>query len=249
MNCIIVDDDMFSTRMVADFIGRTSSLDLVSKFGNAIDALDFLAVSNIKIDVIFLDIEMPEMSGLDFMRSVNLHGAQVIIYSSQEKYALESYEYDVCDYLLKPVTYARFLKAINKVKSALADTQDVDVDASETSESTDDAKIEEVYVKDNVNDIYKIRFSDVIYIEAMENYVLIVTTVRRIMVHTSMVKILQKFPESHIVRTHRSYAVGKRYIKDIVGGDIEMLLVDEKIPIGKSYRDQVREILDSAMNM
>lgn len=246
MNCVIVDDDTFSTRLIADFIKRTSTVSLVSAFSNAIDAVDFLAVTTETIDIIFLDIEMPEMSGMDFMKSVNVHNTQVIIYSSQEKYALESYEYNVCDYLLKPVNYARFIKAINKAKTNL---QQIDATAEventiQNENSNDDD--EDITIKDNMSAVYKIRPTDVIYIEALENYVALITSTRRLTIHTSLKNFLEKFSDKYVVRVHRSFAIGKRYVKDVVNNEITLFLADKKIPIGKSYRDEF--IIDISEN-
>ena len=244
MNCIIVDDDTFSTKLIADFIRRTSAVDLVNTFTNAIDAVDYLSITNEEINVIFLDIEMPEMSGIDFMKSVNIKNIQVIIYSSQDKYALESYEYNVCDYLLKPVNYARFLKAINKAKLALSmgdtqpDEEAAQADAGETK------VVDEIVVRDNMNAMYKIRMSDIIYVEALENYVALYTTTRRLMVHTSLKCFMEKLDESYVVRVHRSFAIGVRYIKDIVNFEITLFLADKKIPIGRSYKEVVKPFID-----
>lgn len=249
MNCLIVDDDIFSTRLIAEFIKRTSTNNLINTFTNAIDAVDFMSVTCDKIDIIFLDIEMPEMSGIDFMKAVETHNTQIIIYSSQEKYALESYEYNVCDYLLKPVTYPRFLKALTKARiaimasSAMPEEITNNEDKLPSTTEEDLSEDNEVYIKDNTNATYKVRYSDVIYIEASENYVTLVTTTRQIMIHTTMKSFLEKFPEKYVVKTHRSYAVGIRFIRDIIDNEISLLLTDKKIPIGKSFRDVTKNIL------
>lgn len=247
MNCIIVDDDLFSTRLIADFIKRTSTVDLVSTFNNAIDAIDYIAVSKEKIDIIFLDIEMPEMSGMDFIKSVDISNTQVIIYSSQEKYALESYEYNVCDYLLKPVTYARFLKSVNKAKAELAKLDQNGTTEEVTSkDKKEEEEVEEVFLRDNMSTVYKVRFNDIIYLEAQENYVAITTTTRKITVHKTMKDVLDMLPEKYITRTHRSYAIGKRFVKDIIGNELNLLLADKNIPIGKSYKDNIKELISNA---
>lgn len=245
MNCIIVDDDLFSTRLIADFIRRTSTVSLLSTFTNAIDAIDYISVSKEKIEIIFLDIEMPEMSGMDFIKLVDIRNTQVIIYSSQEKYALESYEYNVCDYLLKPVTYARFIKSINKAKAELAKLEQ----GTEIKPKDDDdkpAEVEDVYLRDNMSTVYKVRFCDIIYVEAQENYVDIATTTRKITVHRTMKEILEMIPEKFITRAHRSYAIGNRFLKDIIGNELVLLLADKNIPIGKSYKDNIKELISNA---
>ena len=116
MNCIIVDDDNFSIKIVEEFVNRTEGLNLMGSFSSAVNAVNMLNNSEATpIHLIFLDIEMPEMSGIEFLKALNVI-PQIIIYSSQEKYALESYEYDVTDYLLKPVTFGRFIKAVNRAR-------------------------------------------------------------------------------------------------------------------------------------
>ncbi|HPI70099.1 MAG TPA: response regulator, partial [Tenuifilaceae bacterium] len=112
MKCIVIDDDDISRRVIEDFITRTSFLTLEHSFAGAIEAVNFLKSGN-KVNLIFLDIEMPEMTGIDFLNSLD-QPPQVIIVSSKEKYALKAFEYHVTDYLLKPVNYARFFKAANK---------------------------------------------------------------------------------------------------------------------------------------
>ena len=116
MNCIIVDDDKFSIKIIEEFVTRTEGLNLLGSFSSAVEAVNMLNQSGANpVHLIFLDIEMPEMSGIEFLKSLNVI-PQVIIYSSEEKYALECYEYDVTDYLLKPVQYGRFIKALNRAR-------------------------------------------------------------------------------------------------------------------------------------
>lgn len=116
MNCIIIDDDKLSIKIIEEFVGRTEGLNLTGSFSSAVEAFNALTQPGAeKVDLIFLDIEMPEMSGIEFLDSLDII-PQVIIYSSQEKYALESYEYDVTDYLLKPVQFGRFIKAVNRAR-------------------------------------------------------------------------------------------------------------------------------------
>ena len=116
MNCIVIDDDALSRRVIEEFITRTDFLELKNSFQNAVEAINALDKHPEEIDLIFLDIEMPEMDGIDFLNTLkNL--PQVIIVSSKEKYALEAFDYDVTDYLLKPVTYGRFYKAVLKSKN------------------------------------------------------------------------------------------------------------------------------------
>ena len=250
MKCIIVDDDVFSTRIISDFIKRTSSLSLVETFDNAIDAIDYLSRTSGMVQVIFLDIEMPEMSGLDFIKSIDCSVTQIIIYSSQEKYALQSYEYNVCDYLLKPVGYARYLKAVNKARMELELVKNAGegggYSIGELEEKKEDEVVEGVsmFVKDTSGSMYKVKYADILYIEAQENYVHLMTREGRIIIHSTMTKFVDGLPDEYIIRVHRSYAVGIKYLKNIVDGKIVLEGGDKPLPIGKSFKDSLKDVLD-----
>ncbi len=162
MNCIIVDDDKLSVKIIQEFVERTKELNLLGTFSTAVEALAILnSPLSQSVDLIFLDIEMPQMSGIEFLEALNII-PQVIIYSSQEKYALESYEYDVTDYLLKPVEFDRFLKALVKVKER------IDRKESPVKEST------EIFIKNN-SSLVRLKYDDILWVEAMENYVVLNT--------------------------------------------------------------------------
>lgn len=243
MNCIIVDDDIFSTRIMSDFIKRTSILNLVKTFDNAIDAIEFIAYAGNKIQIIFLDIEMPEMSGIDFMKSIDVNESQVIIYSSQQKYALESYEYNVADYLLKPVTYTRFIKAVQRVK---ADLDSRKGESKIENEATDDDDQMAMF-KDSNGEMCRVRFADIFYIESNENYVLIVTGKQRLMVHSTLTKLLEVIPQTYVMRVHRSYAIGVKYITGADLSNIKLTCGNDvkTVPMGKTYRPELRKLLIS----
>ncbi len=228
MNCVIIDDDKFSTRIIEDFIGRTEGLNLVGSYSSAVEAINKMSRPDAeRVNIIFLDIEMPEMSGIEFLKSLS-ELPQVIIYSSQEKYALEMYEYDVTDYLLKPVNYARFIKSINRVKERF--------DKKETlsKEST------EIFIKNN-NSLVRVKFEDIRWIEALENYVVVNTFKDKFTIHFTMKSIAEKMPADKFVRVHRSFIVNMSKVKSIE--DNSVIIRSETgskvIPIGKSYKDQL----------
>lgn len=243
MNCIIVDDDLFSTKIMTTFIERTSSLELFNHYNNAIDAINAISNNDNKIDIIFLDIEMPEMSGIEFIKSINTSQTEVIIYSSQEKYALESYEYNVCDYLLKPVTYARFLKAINKAEIEL-NKQRVAINKNVKDEVIDDTDDSFVYIKDTSGVTVKLILKEILYIEAMENYVSIYTINKRYTSHSTLTKIVELVSDKFVVRVHRSFAVGYHYLKHFSNTSLTIEGSSTEIPIGRAYRDNIKRIFD-----
>ncbi len=244
MNCIIVDDDAFSMRIMTDFVRRTSYLTLVNTFNNAIDALEFIAFAGNKIQLIFLDIEMPEMSGMDFIKSIDQKETQVIIYSSQQKYALESYEYNVSDYLLKPVNYARFIKGVRRSLDNFALRSQTPTTPAATPEE-DDKNV--VLIKDSNGDMHRLRYSDIFFVEANENYITLYTPDAKLSIHNTLSKILKLLPPEYIVRTHRSYAIGKKYI---VGADSNYIYIESSkmkkgIPIGKTFKPELKKLLTS----
>ena len=237
INCIIVDDDVFSTRIVSGYIGRTNGVSITQTFNCAVDAINFLCTQEGKqVNLVFLDIEMPDLSGIDFMRAADLKNKEVIIYSSQKKYALESYEYDVCDYLLKPVSYARFIKAIGKARSAISGRGE----QSEPREGEDF-----IVLKDNRGTSHKIVFRDIVLVSAEQNYVSISTTNGEILVHQAMKKLLDLMPETLVCRVHRSFAIGLKYVskveKDLVS--IEAGAMHHTLPLSRSYGQQLRKTL------
>lgn len=230
MKCIIVDDDEMSRRLIEDYISRTSFLTLTHSFSNAVEAINFFREGN-EVNIIFLDIEMPEMSGIEFLNTLSLP-PQVIIVSSNEKYALEAFDYNVTDYLLKPINYARFFKAVSKASENFDSTQNL-VDGEK-----------EIFIKKN-NALVKIKYNDIYWVEALENYVVINTTNDKFTIHFTMKSIESQLPFSLFKRVHRSFIVNIKHIFSIEDNSIIVRTPDGKrvVPIGKSYREKLlREI-------
>ena len=227
MNCIIIEDDPLSMRVVEEFVKRTDFLDLKYEFHDAVEAINTLNVGEEDIDLIFLDIEMPEMTGIEFLNTVkNL--PQVIIISSQEKYALEAFEYEVTDYLLKPVTYSRFYKAIEKA-----------YEQQKAKEATKQQENDEIFIKKETA-LVRIKYNDILWVEAMENYILINTFKQKFTIHFTMKSILNQLPSEVFKRVHRSYIVNIKNIERIEDNYI-MIQTDKgvkQIPIGKAYKEK-----------
>lgn len=226
MNCIIIDDDDLSRRVIEEFVKRTEYLTLTQSFAGPVEAINYLKQGN-EIDLIFLDIEMPEMSGIEFLTTL-ARPPQIIIVSSKEKYALEAFEYSVTDYLLKPVTYARFFKAVNKAFDVFANTRH-DIDAEK-----------EIFIKKN-SSLVRLKYNDILWVEALENYVVINATTDKFTIHFTMKAIESQLPATRFKRVHRSFIVNISRIASIEDNSIIIKLADGKkvIPIGKSYRDKL----------
>ncbi len=225
MNCIIIDDDKLSCRVIEEFIGRTETLTLLNTFSNAVDAINALKVED-EIDLIFLDIEMPEMTGLDFMDTLT-NAPQIIVASSKEKYALDAFEYDVTDYLLKPIQYGRFFKAVNKALVRY-------------NKGKLDSRGDEIFIKHN-SSLVRLKYVDILWVEALENYVIVNTFLEKFTIHFTMKAIESKLPTSKFTRVHRSFIVNTSNINIIEDNFITIKTQDgdKSIPIGKSYKDKL----------
>jgi len=226
MNCIIIDDDEMSRRVVEEFINRTDFLNFNSSFSNAVEAINYIK-QGAEVHLIFLDIEMPEMSGIEFMNSLTLP-PQVIIISSKEKYAIQAFDYSVTDYLLKPITYARFFKAGSKAYEIFNKNRSVvDVD-------------KEIFIKKN-SSLVRIKYNDILWVEALENYVVINTTNDKFTIHFTMKSIENQLPSVRFKRVHRSFIVNVSRITSIEDNSVIIKMNENKkvIPIGKSYREKL----------
>lgn len=226
MNSIIIDDDEMSRRVVEEFINRTDFLTLSNSFSNAVEAINFIKQGE-DVHLIFLDIEMPEMSGIEFMSTLT-QPPQVIIISSKEKYAIQAFDYSVTDYLLKPITYARFFKAVSKSYEFFNKGRStVDVD-------------KEIFIKKN-SSLVRIKYNDILWVEALENYVVINTTTDKFTIHFTMKSIENQLPSVKFKRVHRSFIVNVSRITTIEDNSVIIKMNENKkvIPIGKSYRDKL----------
>jgi len=224
MNCIIIDDDKVSRLVIEKYISKTDFITLIESFDNAVDAANYFN-RNEAVDLIFLDIEMPGMSGVEFLESLD-NLPQIIVVSAKEKYALQAIQHDVTDYLLKPVIYPRFLKAVTKANNRLKEEAEKDNSKG-------------IFVKSSSSSFIRLFYDDVLFIEAMENYVVITTFKHKHTIHFTMKAILTKLPTDKFVRVHRSYIVNKDRVDRI---DDNMIIINtnentKSIPISKSYKD------------
>lgn len=220
MNCIIVDDEDMSRNIVRHFVEQTSSLTLAKECADAIEAANFLQQN--QVDLLFLDIEMPHMSGMELIKSLQVK-PQVIFITSRSDYAVEAFEYNVTDYLVKPITYARFLKAVTKAKEGFDTQQPLQLHSKD------------LYIKSD-SKIVKINLKDLLYVEALADYVMIYTASgNRHVVHSTMKGVEKKLNSGEFVRVHRSFIVNIEKIEAIE--DLSIIINKKLIPIGASYKD------------
>jgi DNA-binding LytR/AlgR family response regulator len=226
MNCLIVDDEEMSRNMVKHFVEQTESLNLIGICADGVEASVILNKAD--IDLIFLDVEMPGMSGYELIKSLT-NPPEIVLITAKKDHAAEAFEYRVTDYLVKPITYPRFLQAISRVKENLEGLE------NNKSKST------ELYVRTD-SKIVKVSFSDVTYIEALADYIMIFTHNNKYIVHSTMKGFQSRLPSDQFVRVHRSYIVNKEKIESI---ENLFIVINKKfIPIGASYKDDFMKKLN-----
>ena len=230
MKCIIVDDEPLAREGMKMNIGELSNLKLVGEFEDATTANDFLQ-SN-EVDIMFLDIEMPGVSGLEFLRSLN-NAPMVILTTAYPQYAVEAYELDVVDYLVKPVKLDRFIKAVAKAEEFIKLSENTSV-----FEAVEDdfifIKSERKYVK--------IRFDELLFIEGLKDYVIVHATHGKYMTAMNVKTIHNKLPEELFFRVSKSFIINVNHIDDIDGNYVN--IKENKVPIGRSYRDVFLEFVN-----
>lgn len=222
MHCLIVDDDSTSRKVIEAFIDQTEDLRLSGSFSDPKKALQFLKTN--PVDVIFVDIEMPEMSGFDMVDSLQ-GNPSVIFFTGKENYAVEAFDKDAVDYLVKPVKYDRFLKAIERVQ---------------LPDAVSDAKF--IFVKSG-SVLVKLDIHDIDYVESIGDYIGIHVAGKRYVVHTTMKEAEVKLPTDEFCRIHRSYIINFNRIEQIEENNVSV--VGKMLPISRTYRKN----LLSRMNM
>jgi len=227
IRCLIVDDEPLARRVIENYIARLPSLELMHQCANAIEAAAYLHTH--PVDVMFLDIKMPEMTGLDFLKTLT-HPPQVIMTTAYSEYALEGYDYSVTDYLLKPIAFDRFLKAVNKIRFLESNTETIDESLNETFILLREDKIE-----------HQVQLSKIQYIEGCGNFVRIFTVGQEIIVSETMTHMQSRLPDDQFIRVHKSFIVSLVHINQIEGNIIRMS--DKTIPIGRTYKIHLESIL------
>lgn len=221
MNCIIVDDDPQIRLLVEELVKETDFLYLVKNCSTAIEASNMILKE--KIDLIFLDVMMPGMSGMEFLKTLDGNKPQVIMITANKEFAADAFDFDVCDFIVKPITHARFLKAVTKAKRL----HETHKNKSHKEEAPSDA----IFVKSNFT-LVKINAQDIYMIEALVDYIAIHTYTQQFVIHSTMKEVLTKLPPNDFIRVHNSYIVRTDKITSIEGNN---LVVNQKIiPISRS---------------
>lgn len=240
INCIVVDDEPLAVEMLAGYVGRTPSLELAGSYTDPVMALS--EIKALKPDIVFMDIQMPDLNGLELSRMLP-SGPRVIFTTAFRQYALDSYEVEAIDYLLKPVRYQKFLEAVAKAQKWVQ-MREAAVEKG-AAHSSDERRSAFFKVDGQFRNI---EFSDILYVSAMKDYAVLrlVSDPSPVVVHLTMKSIEELLPSSHFMRVHRSYIVALDKISSIdANGDI--MLSDYLIPVSESYRKDVESFLFSRL--
>ncbi|MFI1744237.1 LytR/AlgR family response regulator transcription factor [Thalassobellus sediminis] len=235
VRCLIIDDEPLAINVIKNYLNQIEDFEIVNAFSNAIDGLNFL--KNHTVDVIFLDINMPVLDGINFIKSIE-NPPLFIITSAYDEFAIETYELDVLDYLVKPIEFPRFMKAINKVNKRLDSNTNITVE-----------KIKErsfIFVKIDKKKMKKIFLDEILIIESLKDYLKINTLSGRYIVHSTLTDFTNLLPSRDFIRIHRSYTIAIDKIDAVEGNSVE--IEGLRYVIGRSYLEEVKQkILNSSI--
>lgn len=222
IRCIVVDDEPLAVELLADYLQKTPGMQVVLKTTHVLDALHGVQQGN--ADLLFLDIQMPELTGIQFMKIIR-NACPVILTTAYAEYALEGYEYDVVDYLLKPVTFERFMVAVDKAKRRLEQAAPKEMPQ----------QVEHIFIKTEYR-IQKIDLNDILYIEALRDYIAIHTPTAKILSLESLRNMEEILPAAGFIRIHKSYIINQNKIEFLERGKV--IINKQYLPIGDTYREK-----------
>ena len=236
IKCLIVDDEQHAIDILIHYIGQTSYLELVASTTKPVEALQIVATQN--IELVFLDIQMPDLSGIDFIKAIN-GKARVILTTAYSEFAIEGFDMDVVDYLLKPIRFPRFLNAVQKAVKIIAEKP-----AEPEKKSEDDY----IFVKtESKGKLLKINLADIEYIEGMKNYVAIYRGGQKTLVYTNLKDLVNHLPANDFIRIHKSFIIPIIRVTGIEGNRILLKNVTAEILIGENYKADLMELIKHKM--
>jgi DNA-binding LytR/AlgR family response regulator len=229
IKCIIVEDETLAQDVIQSHLKKVNNFELLAVCSNAVEAAQVL--NKQEVDLVFLDIQLPGMTGLNFLKSLT-NPPLVVLTTAYAEYALESYEFNVIDYLLKPISFERFSRAVNKITDGSL--------YSGIFQEQDSRQADHIFIKSN-SKFFKVNFSEIIYVEGMKDYLKIHTAGYTLVTHQTMSDIQKTLPNRQFIRVHKSYIVAVMHIKTIYGNSVE--LEKETIPIGFNYKENVIQLI------
>lgn len=234
IKCLIIDDEPLAINVIKNYLQQIDDFEISETFNNAIDGLNFLKSNS--VDVIFLDINMPVLDGINFIKSVE-NPPLIIITSAYDEFALETYELDVLDYLIKPIEFPRFMKALNKVNKRLENN-------NVFNDSSQDRPY--IFVKIDKKKMKKIFLDEILTVESLKDYLKINTTTGKYIIHSTLSDFTNLLPSSDFIRIHRSYTIAIKKIDAVEGNSVE--IEGLRYVIGRSYIEEVKQkILNSSI--
>ena len=227
---IIVDDEVAAHNNIEDYAKNLPNLKLIKNCYNALEAISFLNTNT--VDLIFLDINMPKLSGFDFLKTLN-NPPNIIVCSAYSEFAIDGYAFNITDYLLKPFSFERFLTAINKINLTTEKTEKQFI-------NTDNSKTERIFLKDSKKH-YQVKISDILYLEAFGNYVKVYLKDTIIITHQTLSHFINTLSKKEFVQVHKSFIVAIQHITLIEGN---LVHIDSfKIPISKTYKININQLI------
>jgi DNA-binding LytR/AlgR family response regulator len=225
INCLVVDDEPLARKGIAEYVGEVEFLNLVGECENALKASTYL--NQQAVDLLFLDIHMPKISGIEFIKT--LKAPPLIIFTTAfSDYALEGYALDVVDYLVKPITFERFLKAAQKVLEIQS--------LKRLGNQPRDVQTDYFFVKCD-SKFEKVLYQEVRYIEALQNYVIIYAAGKKLITYLTLTSLENQLPKDQFLKVHKSYIIAVRHVKAIEGNEI--IMDDRRIPISRNLKEEV----------
>jgi DNA-binding LytR/AlgR family response regulator len=229
MKCVIIDDEPLAVELLVEFVGRVDSLELVTTFTNAIDAISIINQS--QIDLIFLDIEMPHFSGIDFINAIEKKPL-IIFTTAYSNYAVEGFNLGAVDYLVKPIPFNRFLKSVLRAQQIFAPKS---LPTETAAANAPEIEHDFMFVRAEYENV-KINFADILFIEGLKDYVKIYTTDNKYtLTLISLIKLENLLSSKGFARVHRSYIINIKHVKSIQKNKV--LIADKRIPISESYKN------------
>ena len=232
LQCLIVEDEPLARNLLKDYVAKVPDLHLVDACASPLAALEILRREH--VDILFLDIQMPEITGISLLKTLQKKPF-VILTTAYSQYALEGYELDVVDYLLKPVTFERFLKAVDKVN------QRVQTPVRHPQENIQRSHDDFVFVKDGTK-LVKINFADILYVEGLKDYVAIHTKSQKVVTLQRLKSMEEQLPSDRFIRIHHSFIVAVQAIDAVHKGEVK--IGNALLPVSESYRKSFREFIE-----
>jgi two-component system LytT family response regulator len=233
INCIIIDDEPIARKGIENYIKKINYLSLLGSYSNP-EKLDSTALSN--VDLIYLDIQLHKINGLDFYKQLKPNEPFAIVISAFANYALDGFELNVVDYLLKPVSFERFQQAVLKVKELLI--------LKQNSQAYYDESSSWFFIKSD-NKLQKLMYDEVIYMEGSSNYVILYTTSKKYLTYLSLNILEDKMPSSKFIRIHKSYIIAINKIDSLKNNDIN--IQGHSLPLSKSYKGELMKLIDEKL--